>query len=68
MEEVKNLCETDITMMLVGNKSDLSDKRKVWKEDAKKFADEYGLLFVETSAYSGNNVNDCFEELLESKI
>ena len=69
MEEVKNLSETDITLMLVGNKYDRVENdpslRRVRKEDAKSFAEDYDLLFLETSAINGTNVANCFEELLQ---
>lgn len=35
---------------LIGNKSDLKDQRDVTYDEAKQFADENGLLFVEASA------------------
>jgi len=69
MEDVKYLSETDITLMLVGNKFDRVENdpslRRVRKEDAKNFAKDYDLLFLETSAINGMNVANCFEELLQ---
>lgn len=46
--------------MLVGNKSDLSEKRAIKTEDAAKFAEENNLAYIETSAYDGNNVEEAF--------
>lgn len=37
-------------IFLIGNKSDLEAQRDVTYEEAKKFADENGLKFVEASA------------------
>lgn len=45
--------------MLVGNKSDLSE-RAIKTEDAAKFAEENNLAYIETSAYDGNNVEEAF--------
>lgn len=45
---------------LAGNKSDLSNKRAVETEEAQAYADENGLLFMETSAKTAMNVNDIF--------
>ena len=36
--------------MLVGNKRDLEDQRDVSYEEASRFAEENGLLFIEASA------------------
>ena len=37
-------------IFLIGNKADLEDQRDVTYEEAKQFADENGLLFMEASA------------------
>lgn len=49
--------------MLVGNKSDMAEERKVSYEDAMGFAQENGLLYVEASAKTGSHVADAFEKL-----
>ena len=71
IEELKYHAEPDIVIFLVGNKVDLVEKnpslRKVSKEAAKEFANEYQLLFHETSAITSQNVNDVFERLLTGK-
>jgi len=44
--------------MLVGNKSDLSHRRAVSKEEGEQFAKENGLLFLEASARTAQNVEE----------
>jgi GTPase SAR1 family protein len=50
----------EITLALVGNKSDLEDQREVSVEEAQLFAEQNSLLFLETSAKTGNNVDSAF--------
>lgn len=45
---------------LAGNKADLTNSRVVEFEEAKQYAEENGLLFMETSAKTAMNVNDIF--------
>jgi len=64
------LGEKGCIIALVGNKLDLIErnerKREVSKSEAQAYADENHMLFFETSAYNGNNINDIFEELLQT--
>ncbi|CAA6673911.1 unnamed protein product [Spirodela intermedia] len=43
---------------LAGNKADLIDSRKVSAEEARRYAQDNGLLFMETSAKLATNVNE----------
>ena len=51
--------------ILIGNKSDLNDERKVSFEEGNQKAEEFGCPFYETSCKNGDNVNKCFIELAE---
>ena len=51
-----------VFMVLVGNKSDLSEKRRVTIEEGQQMAKNHNLLFFETSAKTGENVDKIFEE------
>ena len=55
----------NIGLVLVGNKCDLESERQVNKEVAKNFAKENNLLFLETSAKSGTNIEKIFQILSE---
>lgn len=48
-----------MVIMLIGNKSDL-EKREVSYEEGEKFAQENGLIFLETSAKTAQNVEEAF--------
>jgi GTPase SAR1 family protein len=58
IKEIKNQSHPDIKLILVGNKTDLSDKREVSTEEGEQFAKENEMdLFLETSAKSGDGVS-----------
>lgn len=48
--------------MLIGNKSDLQDKRQVSTAEAERFASAESLLFLETSALTADNVLPAFQK------
>ncbi|XP_069841307.1 ras-related protein Rab-17 isoform X2 [Dendropsophus ebraccatus] len=56
----------DMVIALVGNKSDLQDYRTVPSEDAQAFAKMNQLLFMETSAKTGNGVKEIFDKPVNS--
>ena len=57
-------CKKDIKVMLVGNKADLEDMRKIPKEEGLKFAKENNYLFRETTCLNMDSVVDAFETLI----
>ncbi|CAJ0933137.1 unnamed protein product [Ranitomeya imitator] len=62
--QIHAYCENpDIVMC--GNKSDLEDQRAVKEEEAKEFAEKYGIPYFETSAADGTNVNKAVDTLLD---
>lgn len=60
MKELQRQASPSIVIALAGNKADLSNKRVVEFDEAQTYADENGLLFMETSAKTAMNVNDIF--------
>lgn len=59
MREVKNTVSGYIKC-LVGNKSDLADKRLVTEEEINNFVEETGFFYMECSAMKNTNVNEIF--------
>lgn len=65
IEELQRQGSTDIVIGLAGNKMDLEDKREVSRDEAKRYAEDNGCLFFETSAKSGENVNAIFTSIAQ---
>ena len=62
IEECRNSSPKSVFMVLVGNKSDLEKEREVTEEEGRELAETNGMLFFETSAKTGKNVVEVFEE------
>ncbi|KAF2892602.1 hypothetical protein ILUMI_13571 [Ignelater luminosus] len=76
IDEVRAERGNDVVIMLVGNKVDLFDKRQISVEEGERQAKEFNVMFIETSAKTGDNVKHLFRrvgaalpcvDLLESK-
>merc|ERR1712080_27531 len=64
VEELRQEKPKDFLKVLIANKCDLED-RKINYEDAAGYADQNGLLFFETSALSGHNIEQVFSKITE---
>eukprot|EP01084_Bolivina_argentea_P124723 220994_1 len=60
LHEIDRYACENVNKLLVGNKSDLEEKRAVPFEEAKEFADSLGIEFLETSAKNADNVDNAF--------
>jgi len=61
-------CDDNSSIIIVGNKSDKEDERKVTIEEGEEKAKKYNLAFFETSAKDGKNVEDAFKFLFEKVV
>lgn len=56
----------DVIIVLVGNKTDLNDKREVTTAQGEEEARRNNLMFVETSAKLGHNVKTLFKRIAQA--
>lgn len=64
LKELKDHADSNIVIMLVGNKCDLKHLRAVTTEEGSAFAEANGLSFIETSALDSTNVEGAFRSIL----
>ena len=63
VNEVDKIANPQVCKIIVGNKTDLEEKRQVRREEGQAFADSLGVPFIETSAKNAYNVQKLFEEM-----
>ena len=64
LRELRDHADSNIVIMMAGNKSDLKHLRAVQEEDARVFAEQEGLSFLETSALEAVNIEKAFQTIL----
>ena len=64
LQELRENADSNIVVMLVGNKCDLQELRAVSKEEGIGFSKSENLLFIETSARDATNVQESFTTLI----
>lgn len=64
LKELRDHADSNIVIMLVGNKCDLRHLRSVPTEEAQNFCEREGLSFIETSALEATNVELAFTKIL----
>ncbi|XP_047335731.1 ras-related protein Rab2BV-like [Impatiens glandulifera] len=64
LRELRDHADSNIVIMMVGNKTDLNHLRGVPDQDAQTFAENEGLSFLETSALEALNIEKAFHTVL----
>ena len=64
INDLRNNTDERLEIILIGNKSDLEEKRQVTKEEGEEKAKEKEVAFMETSALNCNNIEKAFNEIL----
>ena len=65
VEKIKENCKLGIPILLLGNKTDLEDKREVDQQEAIDLSISQEYVYRETSAYKNENVANSFETIVE---
>ncbi|XP_002732900.1 ras-related protein Rab-39B-like [Saccoglossus kowalevskii] len=62
-EAFENVNPDKIVFMVIGHKADIEDQRQVLREEGEKFAQAYGMKYMETSAKTCQNVEEAFKSI-----
>ena len=65
IEEVQNNSSKTILIVLVGNKIDLKENRDISFDEGKELANRNGIIFMETSAKTGEGVEEIFKKTVQ---
>jgi small GTP-binding protein len=70
LDEFRAFAGDDKPFVIVGNKMDLVEDmgEVVSREEARNFAEQEGSIYIETSAKTGEKVEDAFQELTRLMI
>jgi len=63
IKELQRQGNPNIVLVLAGNKVDLAGSREIDSGDVKSYAQENGIMFMETSAKTNYNINELFEQI-----
>ena len=60
LDQIHTHADNSVNLILVGNKIDDADRRVVSTDEGRQLAQEFNIPFFETSAKTGDGVEDCF--------
>eukprot|EP00434_Breviolum_minutum_P019983 symbB.v1.2.017627.t1/scaffold1340.1/size241236/12 len=68
LQQLEQHGDEGVQRVLVGNKADLNENRKVTKEEGQKLATQYNMKFFETSAKTGQDVDEAFLSIADDVV
>jgi len=66
--EIEKFAQENVIKILVGNKSDMTDKRQVSFQEGQDLANLLRVKYIETSAKSADNIDNSFQEISKDVI
>jgi Ras-related protein Rab-22 len=63
VDELREVGPPDMVLILCGNKTDLSQDRRISIQEANQYAEDIGAVYIEASARNGTSVHEIFQEI-----
>lgn len=64
LKDIKEVTDSDIITILIGNKSDLARDRQVTRDEAEAFAKTHHMKYFEVSAKTGDGITEAIKSCL----
>jgi small GTP-binding protein len=68
IKDVSFLCDSEVSILLVGNNKNLLNKRQVTKREAENFANKFNLKYVEINSPDKHEINSIIDLLINNII
>ena len=68
LRDLTNVKKEEVIFAVVGNKTDLDDRREVNSNEGENYAKENGFIFKEVSARTGEGINELFDVILKEML
>ena len=65
LRDLTNVEKEEVIFAVVGNKTDLDDRREVNSNEGENYAKEHDFIFKEVSAKTGDGINELFDVILK---
>jgi GTPase SAR1 family protein len=65
LDDIKNNCDPNVCTILIGNKTDCEAERAVTASEGKELADKFKASFMEVSAKTNKNIENCFLDVVD---
>ena len=68
LRDLTNVKKEEVIFAVVGNKTDLDDRREVNSNEGENYAKEHDFIFAEVSAATGDGINELFDVILKEML
>ncbi|EGR34677.1 Ras family protein, putative [Ichthyophthirius multifiliis] len=68
MKQINEHADANVKKIIIANKCDMKDDRKVSQKEGEELAEKYGVKYFETSAKDGQNIGEAFKSIAKQAL